>query len=790
MTDLPAELLRRWPDRFRFGQLLVCLDGQPSPDPAALAEAVLDGIVRSRDHDGVLADLIRAGQFAAARTMLAEDTALTERQLARARTQLDLSLARYSQQLSDRLRKLAVLAAGASMPLNIDRDALESLCQDSWPQAVARLDETEEQLRHRISQTKEALEERLTAAQLPDSLAMALRSLLRSNRLTDAAWMLEQGNLSRPGPEAVPPLRPWTWTADRTEDVLLWHLDPGQLRPPEFSEWALADDGAYRVLADFRSLSGVEATARSFADSLDAFLGPPPEPVPLSRIADGWLTKLTNVFADSEIAAFGRPGQAVDLFIADPGITAPPPELAAVDRLIVVGPVIEAADIQPRTECAILSLQDLLQLVTVADRRPVALLRILARQWPLSALGASSAVRLDALLGSDPDTRWCMLRWLIDLAGIGGLPLAGMLAFQSGYYGPVLHVLLEHLVGSGKLPADSRWWSDDEQLSVEVEAAALREIRDSPNALAAFWTALRSAPPGQPVTLDAMVISAALDGDGADWDSELRRGLASLSRLWCADVTGESSVQLQPHGVVIGLRGRAQHRISALVEQLAEQAPESAAVQALEAWDAYRYALSEHWPAYESAFQDGDDARAAAAQRLLSLTAAQLAEATASADLAGAADVAELATRMQQAFAARYPLVTLTIERPHSAPSGISERAAMVLLYELLANAAETLAGGGMVAMSIEPSTDGIADLIIDVRDSGPGISADIPRDHLVFRGGVSTQGPGRGFGLKIARDLARRAEGDLELVTRSGRHPVLRGAHFRLILPARPENG
>jgi signal transduction histidine kinase len=787
MTDLSPELLRQWPGRFRFAQLMVCLADQQSPEPAALVDAILDGIVRGRDHLGVLDDLIAAGHFGAARKMLAEDIELTDSQVARARDLTDLASARYSQQLSDRLRTVADLAASAGVPPATDDGELESICRDSWPRARARLEQAEKELRQRIDPVREALERRLREARLSEGMAAALGSLVRSGRLTDAAWMLDQGNLGSPGPEAVPPLRRWAWTADSPQDVLGWYLDPGQLRPPEFSDWGLPDDSAYRVLADFRSLSGAEATARSFADSLEAFLGPHTEHAPVIRTADGWLTKLGNVFADAEITVFG-PGQTVDLFIADPGITAVPPELTDVDRLIITGPSVEAASVSARDECAALGLRDLLRLVTVAERRPVALLRILARQWPLAALGAGSAAHLEALLGSDPDTRWRNLRWLADLASLGGLPLAGMLAFETGYYAPVLHTLLTHLADTGKAPAGSRWWCDDAQLLAEVEAAALRDVRESPDAMLAFWATLWTAPPGQPVSLDAMVVSAALDGEGAECESQLRRGLPGLARLWCADVAGDTSATLRPHGVIIGLRGMAQRRLRALTRQMAEQAEAPGQIRELTAWDAYRYALSEYWAAYQSALaQDGDGDVAAEARRRLRVSSELVADAAAGADVSGDADLAKLAAEMKQAFSARYPLVALTLEGPTSAPSGIGERIAMVLLYELLTNAAEAVPAGGMVAVSIEPSTAQDGDLIIEVRDSGPGVAAEIPRDHMVFRDGVSTLGPGRGLGLAIARNLARRADGDIELIARSGRHPILRGAHFRLIVPGAP---
>ena len=424
----------------------------------------------------MLIDLIRDGHFATARRTLAEDAELTSRQLARARSDSDLSLARYRAQLSDQLSQIRDLADAAGLPQDADRERLERLCQDSWPDASSQLQAIEDELRHRIQEILAPLTDRLEASQLPAGVESALRSLLRSGRVLDATWMLEQRHLGSPGPEAVPPLPRWEWISDTAADVLSWHLDPGLPRPAEFSDWAAADDSAHRLLADFHGLSGSEATALAFAESLDAFLGPGREAATLNRVADGYLAKVGNVFADDELSAFGA-GQAIDLFIADPGITSAPAELSGIGRVILTGQAMEPSGNLLRDDCAVLGLRDLLRLATVADRRPVALVRILARQWPLAAIGVGSAAHLETLLGADPETRWRILRWIVDLTGVGDFSLAGVLAFQTGYHGPLVHVLLDYLSeATATLARDPRNWNRDEQLSAAMESAALREI--------------------------------------------------------------------------------------------------------------------------------------------------------------------------------------------------------------------------------------------------------------------------------------------------------------------------
>ncbi|WP_262403182.1 ATP-binding protein [Actinomadura sp. CNU-125] len=79
-------------------------------------------------------------------------------------------------------------------------------------------------------------------------------------------------------------------------------------------------------------------------------------------------------------------------------------------------------------------------------------------------------------------------------------------------------------------------------------------------------------------------------------------------------------------------------------------------------------------------------------------------------------------------------------------------------------------------------ATMSAGDLVVDVQDSGPGIDETI--GHRVFRKGTSTRGDGRGDGLNRARTLAQRVDGDLTVEARQAVHPVLKGAHFRLVLP------
>ena len=149
----------------------------------------------------------------------------------------------------------------------------------------------------------------------------------------------------------------------------------------------------------------------------------------------------------------------------------------------------------------------------------------------------------------------------------------------------------------------------------------------------------------------------------------------------------------------------------------------------------------------------------------------------------GATDLVPVLREMGGMWQQAFPGRQMEIGAPTAAVARISTRAAQVVLYELLANAGEALAGSetGRVAIQVEPSAD---EWLVDVRDSGEGITYPPGREDLVFRAGRSTKGEGRGDGLHRARRIADAVDGDVLLVSRSLGHPVLKGAHFRLILP------
>ena len=97
------------------------------------------------------------------------------------------------------------------------------------------------------------------------------------------------------------------------------------------------------------------------------------------------------------------------------------------------------------------------------------------------------------------------------------------------------------------------------------------------------------------------------------------------------------------------------------------------------------------------------------------------------------------------------------------------------ILTNLLENAAEAAGDGGSVL--VIPARAG-ADAVVEVHDSGPGVSAEA-RSRL-FEPSISFKKHGMGLGLAISRKNALLSGGDLSLV-----EGQLGGAAFRLVLPS-----
>ncbi|WP_433788576.1 sensor histidine kinase [Actinoplanes sp. CA-252034] len=795
MTEL-ADLVRGWPGRFSRSGVLAALHGVEPPDTASLVDATLRDVVAGRDEETAVAHLLAIGEFSAVRAVLDGSPHLNPRRRATLREQLDQRAAGRIREAVERIKRLEALAYRAGLPLETEREMLEYICRESWPSAEQRLADMEQTLTGQIQTARVKLESRL--GPLSPAMLRSVEVMLAEGYLREVEQRHEHGDLAMPGPVAVPRPPAWDWDQAPAE-VLSWFLDPRLLHPPAFYEWRESASGpeTEQFLA---ALHGLEAGGRdsavSFAGALGALLEPrsglptQPEAVPAPD-GDGYLVQLASLFTDPEIAPF-RPDAAVRLFVAGPRATTVPERISELSGLTVaVGPALTRPGTTERRTCAVLETRDLLRLVAGPPRRSVTLARFLAPQWPLDAIGASPA-RLPRLLASGTSP-WTALSWLVDLAGLGGLSRTAKLTFETGYAPRVLTIFLDLLAAPGgavgrRPTADPlASWSDDEQLRAQVETAVLHEVRTSDVGRAAFWAALRSAPPGETVTLDDLVRTVALEtDDGLEWATELEAGMAVIARLPYVDQLPDGALRLQDVGVLLALRGVAGPRMRAAVAALAAAAEQ---LPSMTAWAANRYALSEDWAAYDLARTERTDEPAVVEARTrLVRPAGRLVELAQQAPDDGHHDLAVLLEELQEEFQHTYPEVRLTVDARPPAVVAVDDRVARVILHELITNGAEAVDAAGRVNVTIRDEGDG--ELAVEVRDSGPGLAEEIRRPERAFRRDTTTHGDGHGDGLHIARLLARRSGGDVVFDSRAGDDPLFPGACLRLTLPTDSEPG
>ncbi|MFV2172622.1 ATP-binding protein [Actinomadura sp. LOL_016] len=766
-----SELVEEWPQRFRHRRLLVALG--ESAGPQELAHALLEGVAAGQDEYGVFDGLVAEGRFELAETMLADCVALDEAVVGELTQRLDTVRARRRTRLLRRLEELDERAKLAGAAFTADRDLLVEYCQTSWPDAATELDRLELDLEDRIGERRAAVLERIGALDGTDEKWRAAgRSLADKGLILAAEALLDRPDDRSGGPATVPSLPDWLWK-EEPDEVLRWHLDPATRRPSSFSLWRVRQDSVeHRLLDAYDSLRKVDSArlAADFASALDAFLGAEPGPKTAHPVEGGHLTSLSGAFADPETAGF-RPIGGVDLFVAAPE-TRTVPRLPGLAPFLAVGHGLVPRGYADRTDAAVLDPRSLLRLINVPTRRSVALLRIAGGQWPLSAF-------THALEAGGETVDWRTLSWIVDLAGLGDLTTMAALEFESGLDPALVRLLLDFLRQDsdrrprvGGLPR----WGDDPRMTARVRAAVLSAVAGSPAAEAVFWAALAAAMPGERVGVPDLIRESALSSERAGGVDEatVRAGIGELAALTLADVTGPDALVLRRCGVLVTLAGRAGEQLPAALERLstATVVEEAGAETAPGPWDLHRHSLAPGRAAYDAA--PGPEAARALAAQTADLTSADV-------PLGGQSDLVEVLARLRPDFTAAHPRVELVVDSPPAAPVPVRPELLETLLYELLSNAAEAVgASGGSVRVQAD-MTDG--DLVVDVQDSGPGIAEAIG-GHRVFRRGTSTRGDGRGDGLHRARTLAQRVDGDLLLSARQAVHPVLKGAHFQLVLP------
>ena len=141
-------------------------------------------------------------------------------------------------------------------------------------------------------------------------------------------------------------------------------------------------------------------------------------------------------------------------------------------------------------------------------------------------------------------------------------------------------------------------------------------------------------------------------------------------------------------------------------------------------------------------------------------------------------DLEALAHERVQLLRAGHPGVSYRIESSREAAASAWADCDQVkgIVTNLLENAAQAAGDRGEILVTIHSDA---ASAVVEVHDSGPGVSAEA-RSRL-FEPSISFKKHGMGLGLAISRKNALLAGGDLALV--EGR---LGGAGFRLVLPSR----
>lgn len=813
MTELPSDYLLQWPGRFRFAQLVRTMAGPGSSArelgrPDVAADAILAGLVAEQDEAQVFDDLVQEGEFDAARRMLNDCPVFDEAGVSALEERLARERANSLRKLAARLSELGERADAAGLEVRVDHAGVESQWTRRRPSAEVELAAAETRLADDVVAKTGELRERLNAgaADLDPSWTETVQALLDSGYLRTAERMLDGTATDQlPGPEGVRKLPPLIW--DRpAETILQWHLDGNKQHPLSFRK--VEDPRALDLLTAYDHLAeGGESGAHNLAAAIDAFLGGSELAHRVTQRTGGFLTELHNVFLDPQTTGF-FPRSRIRLFVADDGVTDIPADLGGLEPFVAVGPSLRRPDLASRGNAAIVTLEDLLRLIQIRSRRPVALLRLLGPQWQLPMFTGASADDLDRRLGSGEHERWLTLSWLVDLCGLGDLTAADAIAFETGLDSALIWLFFGYLDDSrGSAPALGegareivRAWQQDRRISAAAEKAVLDGLGGSPSAALTFWAALALAGPGEPVSVGELAAIAAdvaatpglSDGVSVDWVAEVRSGAAELGQVWLVGADGgdqDPDITLRRCGVLEVLAGVAEQRLKATCELVAEQVKEaeSESRRQLTMWqfEAHRHALTRKRQEYERLAADpaaSPEALAAARQAMDEDTARIL---DADPALGGECDLGEVVAVMAESFGRTYEDIVLTRAADPDVMAAVNRALAEVLLYELLANAAQAMTdlGGGEIEVRVDASDDD--DVLIHVRDSGHGVEV-ANAGRKIFRDGFSTRGSGRGRGLYTAQQLARRSGGDLTLEEAMTDHPVLAGAHFLLTLPRR----
>lgn len=126
-----------------------------------------------------------------------------------------------------------------------------------------------------------------------------------------------------------------------------------------------------------------------------------------------------------------------------------------------------------------------------------------------------------------------------------------------------------------------------------------------------------------------------------------------------------------------------------------------------------------------------------------------------------------------------------------TARAGVNRQELQQVVINLVINAIQAMPGGGLLRLRTRDREDGKAGVLLEISDSGPGLSERV-RERL-FRPFFTTKNDGNGLGLWISVGLVERYGGSIEGLNRRELGEDLAGASFRVWLltePLAPQEG
>jgi signal transduction histidine kinase len=120
-----------------------------------------------------------------------------------------------------------------------------------------------------------------------------------------------------------------------------------------------------------------------------------------------------------------------------------------------------------------------------------------------------------------------------------------------------------------------------------------------------------------------------------------------------------------------------------------------------------------------------------------------------------------------------------------TALAGINRQELQQVIINLLINAIQAMPDGGTLLLSTQDRSDGRAGVVVQISDTGSGLSAQT-RERL-FRPFFTTKSEGNGLGLWISVGLVERYGGSIEGMNRRDLGEKVQGAAFRIWLLTEP---